>query len=461
MSPSAIARTSTSSPTLDSTAKLTKAGTESILSQTQSHNNSRKIPAVAVVADLDASKCTVTRTASPKPVPALDSPEVLSQSCTTDHMLTARWTEAAGWEAPEIKPYGALSIMPTASVLHYATECFEGMKAYRGVDGKVRLFRPDRNAQRFLQSATRIALPGFSTAEFRKCLERFVGVEARRWLPASEHERFVYLRPTMIATAPALGVQRPKEALMYIIAVLFPRLDEPRTGLAAPTPDGTATSSAGPPRPAMNGTTTTTANNNDNNNNNKKGMRLLASRHDIIRAWPGGFGNAKVGANYGPSLIAQGEARARGYDQILWLFGDEAFVTEAGGSNFFVLWLNEDGERELVTAPLGDGTILEGVTRASVLDLVRARGDVKVVERKFTMHEIVRAADQGRLLEGFGAGTAFFIAPVSDVHFRGLDVVFPLGKGERADFAMGIKDELKSIMYGRVQHEWGVVVDEL
>jgi branched-chain amino acid aminotransferase len=187
----------------------------------------------------------------------------------------------------------------------------------------------------------------------------------------------------------------------------------------------------------------------------------------MIRAWPGGFGNAKVGANYGPSLVAQGEARARGYDQILWLFGEEGYVTEAGGSNFFVLWVNEAGRRELVTAPLGDGTILEGVTRASVLDLVRSRTGkeaVQVVERKFTMDELVRAAEEGRLLEGFGSGTAFFIAPVSDVHFRGLDLAFPLGKeggeGKGSDFAMGIKNQLKGIMYGRVQHEWGVVVEE-
>lgn len=448
MSPSAVSRDFTSSPTLDTTSKLTKAGTESALSKVTSNGTTTTGNDDIVVADLDASKCTVTHPPTFKPVPALDSAEVLSQSCTTDHMLTARWTEAGGWEAPEIKPYGALSLMPTASVLHYATECFEGMKAYRGADGKVRLFRPDRNAKRFLKSATRISLPAFSTHEFLKCLQRFVGVEARRWLPVDEKddERFVYLRPTMIATAPALGVQKPKEALMYIIAVLFPRLDEPRrmppAGAALATNGANGHAVGATPRPST-------------------GMRLLASQHDIIRAWPGGFGNAKVGANYGPSLIAQGEARARGYDQILWLFADECFVTEAGGSNFFVLWINEDGEKELITAPLGDGTILEGVTRASVLDLVRARGDVKVVERKFTMDEVVRAADQGRLLEGFGAGTAFFIAPVSDVHFRGLDVVFPLGKGEGAKFAMGIKDELKSIMYGRIQHEWGVVVEEL
>jgi branched-chain amino acid aminotransferase len=356
-------------------------------------------------------------------------------------MLTARWTEKSGWEAPEIRPYGPLSIMPTASVLHYATECFEGMKAYRGDDGKVRLFRPDRNAKRFLQSATRIALPGFAPEEFLKLLKRFVGVEASKWIPEPGH--FIYIRPTMIATAPALGVQKPREALMYIMMVMFPALDDPSAVPVSATP-----SSGGGVQMGQEA-------------KGSKGMRLLASRHDMIRAWPGGFGNAKVGANYGPSLVAQGEARERGYNQILWLFGDECYVTEAGGSNFFVLWINEQGRKELVTAPLGDGVILEGVTRASVLDLVRrSRPDVDVVERKFTMDEIIRAESEGRLLEGFGAGTAFFIAPCADIHFRGRDVVFPLGKGGDAEFAMGIKNDLKDVMYGRVQHEWGVVVPE-
>jgi branched-chain amino acid aminotransferase len=393
---------------------LAKAGVHDILSKTVSNHG-----APAAVADLDASKLTITRNPNPKYVPAPNSPEVLSQSYTTDHMLTARWTEEGGWEAPEIRPYGPLSIMPTASVLHYATECFEGMKAYRGHDGRVRLFRPDRNARRFVRSATRISLPGFPPDEFVKLLKSYVGVEAPKWI--AERGQFMYIRPTMIATAPALGVQRPREALMYIMMVLFPALDEQPSG-----------------------------------------MRLLASRHDMIRAWPGGFGNAKVGANYGPSLVAQGEARHRGYDQILWLFGDECFVTEAGGSNFFVLWVNPaTGRKELVTAPLDDGVILEGVTRASVLDLVRStRPDVDVVERKFTVQELIDAEKEGRLLEGFGAGTAFFIAPCADIHFRGRDLAFPLAKGVPAEFATGLKQTLKDVMYGGVQHEWGVVVEE-
>ncbi|KAK5053704.1 hypothetical protein LTR84_001665 [Exophiala bonariae] len=444
MAPVALTPVSPPSPTLDSTSKLTKAGTDTLLAQTIS-NDSR------AVADLDASKLTITPNLNPKPVPALTSPEVWTQNVTTDHMLTVRWTLQSGWDAPEIQPYGPLSIMPTASVLHYATECFEGMKAYRGHDGKVRLFRPERNAKRFLQSATRIALPGFPPSEFLKLLKKFVGVEARKWI--SEPGQFIYIRPTMIATAPALGVQKPKEALMYIMMVMFPPLDEPNPSNTAPAPSSGL---------AASGTQT----NGDSTAKDRasRGMRLLASRHDMIRAWPGGFGNAKVGANYGPSLLAQGEARERGYDQILWLFGDECFVTEAGGMNFFVLLKNQNtGRRELITAPLGDGVILEGVTRASVLDLVRdSRPEVDIVERRFTMQELLEANEEGRLIEAFGAGTAFFISPVADIHFRGMDVVLPLGKAEgHGEFAMAVKKDLKDIMYGALSHEWGVVIDEV
>ena len=446
MAPVALTPVSPPSPTLDSTSQLTKAGTNNILAQTISNDSS-------AVADLDASKLTITPNLNPKSVPALTSPEVWTQNVTTDHMLTVRWTEKSGWDAPEIRPYGPLSIMPTASVLHYATECFEGMKAYRGHDGKVRLFRPERNAKRFLQSATRIALPGFPPSEFLKLLKKFVGIEAKKWI--SEPGQFIYIRPTMIATAPALGVQKPKEALMYIMMVKFPPLDEPNPNNTVPVP--------------VPGTGPTATGNDPGSDNSAKdrasrGMRLLASRHDMIRAWPGGFGNAKVGANYGPSLLAQGEARERGYDQILWLFGEECFVTEAGGANFFVLWKNKDtGRKELITAPLGDGVILEGVTRASVLDLVRkTRQEVDVVERKFTMQELLNANDEGRLIEAFGAGTAFFISPVADIHFRGVDVVLPLGKAEgHGEFAMGVKKDLKDIMYGNMSHEWGVIIDEV
>ena len=263
----------------------------------------------------------------------------------TDHMITAQWTLANGWSAPELKPYGPLSIMPTASVLHYATECFEGLKLYRGDDGKLRLFRVNRNCERMRKSAARISLPDFPAEQLEALIKKLCATDGRKWLP--DNGGFLYLRPTFIATDPSLGVQVPKEALLYVVMAVFPDWSDPRNL---------------PPASAVNPDLSAAV-------KNAKGLKLLASKEDAIRAWPGGFGNAKVGANYGPSLLAQGEARERGYHQILWLFGEECFVTEAGGANFFVLWKNrQTGRRELVTAPLGDGVILEGVTRASVLE---------------------------------------------------------------------------------------------
>lgn len=207
------------------------------------------------------------------------------------------------------------------------------------------------------------------------------------WLPKERPGSFLYIRPTVIGNGPHLGVQVPKEALLFIIAV--------------PWPDFTKT--------------------------RKDGLRLFASNPDTIRAWPGGFGYAKLGANYGPSLQAHGKAQAMGFDQILWLFGEDRQVTEAGASNFFIVWKNkETGQLELVTAPLENQLILPGVTRRSVLELVNERlskqsasglAPLKVVERAFTIGEIEQAANEGRIVESFVSGTAVSLSRIGLVVF--------------------------------------------
>ena len=346
--------------------------------------------------------------------------------------------------------------MPTASVLHYATECFEGLKFYRGYDSRLRLFRPNRNAHRMLRSAVRISLPAFNPAELEKLITKLVSVDGGKWLPKSRPGTFMYLRPTMIATGAALGVQKPKEALLYVIACCFPSFDEPAGTLRA-DPNHSSSSNTHPDTFLTNGNGNAnfiTASSSSPSKlppisslpqsqhlppkpNLKPGLRLLASANDMVRAWPGGFGFAKVGANYGPSLIAQAEARERGYDQILWLFGPQCEVTEAGASNFFVVWRTkeeEGGKLQLVTAPLDNKVILEGVTRGSILELARERligvgnGELRkmrnggagkqedwmqdeiealeVSERKYTMSDILLALQEGRLIEAFAAGTA-------------------------------------------------------
>lgn len=327
-----------------------------------------KINAPSKLAELDASKLTYTFTKNPRPVPDEATAFAGNETICSDHMITATWTAASGWAAPELKPYGPLSLLPTASCLHYATECFEGLKAYRGFDGKLRLFRPDCNAQRFLMSSTRISLPGFPPAELERLIIALMEVDGPKWLPRDRPGSFMYIRPAMIGTQPQLGVQAPKEALLFITVSFMPPMD---------TPQG--------------------------------GMKLHTSPEDMVRAWVGGFGFAKLGANYGPSLLATVEARSRGYGQILWLYGPEGYCTEAGASNFFVVWkCKETGRPQVVTAPLDDRLILDGVTRRSILQLVRERlGDeVDVVERRYTIDEVLEAESEGRLIESFAAGTA-------------------------------------------------------
>lgn len=216
----------------------------------------------------------------------------------------------------------------------------------------------------------------------------------------------------------------------------------------------------------------------------------------VVRAWVGGFGYAKVGANYGPSLLATQEARKRGFGQVLWLYGPEGYCTEAGASNFFVVWrCPTTGRTQLVTAPLDDRLILDGVTRRSLLQLARERlaGEVEVVERRYTIDEVLRAEKEGRMVEAFAAGTAvslfpsfrallcifcacsafgdepiltcdslqYFVCAVSLIHHRGKEVSFDMGEnGEGGKYTQTLKKWMKDIMYGGEDHPWGVVVPE-
>ncbi|TGJ88619.1 hypothetical protein E0Z10_g138 [Xylaria hypoxylon] len=374
------------------------------------------------VHEIDASKLTYTFTQNPREPPALGITADNGNSICTDHMIIVKWSAKNGWATPELKPYGPLSLMPTASVLHYATECFEGLKAYRGYDGKLRLFRPDCNSERMLMSSVRISLPSFSPKELEKLIIALMSVDGPKWLPCDRAGSFLYLRPTMIGTHSQLGVQAPSEAMLYIICSYMPTMDSPAGG-----------------------------------------MKLHTSPNDMVRAWAGGFGYAKVGANYGPSLLATKEARARGYHQILWLYGTDGQCTEAGASNFFVVWKTREGKTQIVTAPLDDRVILAGVTRRSVLALARERlaDEAEVVERKYTIDEVIEASADGRLIESFASGTAYFVCPISLIHHRGRDIQIPAGKGgEGAPITLRLKSWLVDIKYGRVEHPWGVVVPE-
>ena len=334
-------------------------------------------------------------------------------------MLSVEWTASDGWLPPRITPYQNLSLDPATCVFHYAFECFEGMKAYKNNEGAVRLFRPDKNAARLNRSAARIALPTVDADAFIELLSKFVSME-QRFIPAQKGYS-LYLRPTLIGTQRTLGIGPPGSALLYIIA-----------------------SPVGPYFPT-----------------GFKAVSLEATSY-AVRAWPGGVGDKKLGANYAPCIVPQLQAAKNGFHQNLWLFGEEEYVTEVGTMNFFAAIRNKKtGKPELWTAPL-DGTILEGVTRDSVLALARERlgkEGWEVREEQFTMNDLAQAADEGRLMEAFGAGTAAVVSPVRKIGWKGRIVECGLKEGEEAgEVAMRMKNWIEGIQYGDEEHEWSFKV---
>lgn len=334
-------------------------------------------------------------------------------------MLSIEWNASSGWLAPRITPYQNLSLDPATCVFHYAFECFEGLKAYKNSEGAVTLFRPDKNMARINRSAERIALPKAGGQGLIELIAKFAAME-QRFIPA-ERGYSLYLRPTLIGTQRTLGVGPPGSALLYVIA-----------------------SPVGPYYPT-----------------GFKAVSLEATSY-AVRAWPGGVGDKKLGANYAPCVVPQIEAAKRGFHQNLWLFGEEELVTEVGTMNFFVVVKDkESGRKELWTAPL-DGTILEGVTRDSVIDLARERlvpEGWAVKEKHFTMTDLAEAADEGRLLEAFGTGTAAVVSPVRRIGWRGRDVDCGLREGEEAgDVTKRMKDWIEGIQYGDVDHPWSYKV---
>lgn len=367
---------------------------------------------------LDPSRLIITKTADPKP---LTKPQDLVFGRQfTDHMLAVEWNQDEGWLAPRITPYQNLSLDPATCVLHYAFECFEGMKAYKDKDGRVRLFRPDKNMARLNKSAARIALPMFEPTSLMELVSRFASLESR-FIP-QQRGYSLYLRPTMIGTQKTLGVGQPGSALLFVIA-----------------------SPVGPYYPT-----------------GFKAVSLEATDY-AVRAWPGGVGDKKLGANYAPCVMPQLQAASRGYQQNLWLFGKHEYVTEVGTMNMFVVVLDKQtGQKELVTAPL-DGTILEGVTRDSVLALARERlvpEGWKVSEREFTMGELYEASRDGRLVEAFGAGTAAIVSPVRKIEWKGKLVDCSLRDDEESgEIALRMKEWIEAIQYGEEEHEWSHRVD--
>ncbi|XP_006898749.1 PREDICTED: branched-chain-amino-acid aminotransferase, mitochondrial [Elephantulus edwardii] len=328
----------------------------------------------------------------------------------TDHMLMVEWTGNKGWGQPCIKPFQNLTLHPACSGLHYSLQLFEGLKAYRGPDQRVRLFRPWLNMDRMLRSAQRLCLPSFDKLELLECIRRLVEVD-KDWVPTSPGTS-LYVRPVLIGNEPSLGVGLSTKALLYVI--LSP--------VGSYFPGDTVTP-----------------------------VSLLADP-TFVRAWIGGVGDCKLGGNYGPTVFVQQEAKKKGCEQVLWLYGPDHQLTEVGTMNIFVYWTHEDGVLELVTPPL-DGVILPGVVRQCVLELAQTWGEFRVAQRTVTMKELLRALEEGRVREVFGSGTACQVCPVHQITYQGKQLHIPTMENG-PELILRLQKELKAIQYGTSAHEW-------
>jgi len=323
----------------------------------------------------------------------------------TDHMARISWTSDGGWEDKRIEPYGPIPLDPAASVLHYAQEIFEGLKAYRWADGSVWLFRPEANARRFQKSAWRMALPELPTEDFLASVRELIALE-QDWVPDAP-ESSLYLRPFLIGTDVFLGLRAPKKVDYLLIA----------------SPSGPYF--AGGVKPVS--------------------IWVEKTYH---RAGPGGTGEAKCGGNYAASLRPQIEANARGYDQVLYLDAATGSVLEElGGMNVFAV--RADGT---VLTPVLTGNILEGVTRSSVMQLIEDQ-NLKVVERDITLVELREGIDSGEITEVFACGTAAIVTPVGRMGSDEFEVT--VGDGQPGPVTVAVRERLTDIQYGRADDAYG------
>lgn len=322
----------------------------------------------------------------------------------TDHMFNMDYNPDQGWHNPRIEPYAPFVLDPSTMVLHYGQGIFEGMKAYRRADEKIQLFRPNENFKRFNYSARKLCIPELDEAFALKALKELVRIE-RAWVPDAPGTS-LYIRPTIIATDPFLGVRASHTYRFFII--LSP--------VGAYYPEGF------------------------------NPVKILVTR-EHVRAVRGGMGDTKTMGNYAASLLAGEKAHQAGYTQVLWLDGvEQKYVEEVGSMNIiFVI------DNELVT-PMLNGSILPGITRDSVLALARSWG-MKASERKISIDEVFQAHKSGKLTEIFGSGTAAVISPVGELKYE--DQIITVGNGQAGPVAQKLFDTIMDIQYGRIEDAMG------
>ncbi|WP_144096481.1 branched-chain amino acid aminotransferase [Croceicoccus sediminis] len=358
----------------------------------------------------NAAKPQFAQVPHPAPTSDADRAAVLANpgfgTQFTDHMVTIDWKEGEGWHNATIGPRQPIPLDPAASVLHYAQEIFEGLKAYRHPDGSTALFRPEQNAARFNRSADRLAMPHIPEDLFLGAIDALLAVDGH-WIPGGAGAS-LYLRPFMFADEAFLGV-RPAKSYKFIVIA---------------SPAGNYFKSGAP------------------------AVSIWVSS-DYTRAAPGGTGAAKCGGNYAASLVPQAEAIERGHDQVVFLDAVERkWIEELGGMNLFFVF--DDGR--VVTPPLS-GTILPGITRDSLIDIMREEG-LNVVEERYSIDQWQADAQSGKLVECFACGTAAVVTAVGRVAGRDRD--FTVGSGGPGQITEKLKTKLTGIQRGEVEdtHGW-------
>lgn len=321
----------------------------------------------------------------------------------TDHMLEVNY-ENGEWGEVEIKPYQAITFDPSCAAIHYGQTIFEGIKAYRNKAGEVCIFRPEDNFRRFNISAERMEMPTVPEEIFIEGMKQLVKLDAN-WIP-QKHDYSLYIRPFMFSTDEVIGV---KPSLKYkFMIILSP------TGPYYSTP-----------------------------------MRIYAEEK-YVRAVPGGVGYVKTAGNYGSSMYATAEAKRKGYDQVLWMDAlEHKYVQECGTMNAFFIIGNK-----AITPGIDEGTILEGVTRDSVIQLLKEIG-LKVEERRLGIDEIMEAYKKGNLLEVFGTGTAATISPIKELRYKDFIMTFDT---EKWKVAPEVKRRMSDIKEGKAEDKYGWMV---
>ena len=340
----------------------------------------------------------VERTKNPKQKPT-DQSSLGFGRIFTDHMFIMNYDVGEGWHDPRIVPYGPLSLDPAAMCLHYGQEVFEGLKAYMGVDDRIRLFRPDKNMARLNVSNERLCIPLVDEALAVEAARKLVEID-RDWIPTAEGTS-LYIRPFIFAVDPFVGVH-PANHLLFVI-ILSPVGAYYPTGLDP--------------------------------------VKIYVEQN-YVRAVKGGMGFTKTAGNYASSLKAQSDAEKKNYSQVLWLDGVERkYIEEVGTMNVFFSIGDE------IVTPALQGSILSGITRMSVIDILRSWG-LNIVERPISIQELADAADSGLLKEAFGTGTAAVISPVGELLWGEKNII--INEGKIGDLSQKLYDTLTGIQWGKL-----------